>query len=45
MLVTVLLCVAVIVTGATLGKPSGWVVLGLGVLALLAQVGARVLLH
>lgn len=38
MIPIVLLCVAVMVIGATEGKPAGWVVLGLGVLALLMQV-------
>jgi hypothetical protein len=32
----VMLCVAVIVLGAATPKPSGWVALALGVLALLA---------
>lgn len=31
----IILCVAVIVVGAHLGKPGGWIVLALAVLALL----------
>lgn len=34
----VLICIAVILLGATQGKPLGWVVLGLAVLALLLYV-------
>ena len=34
----VLLCAAVIVLGALTPKPSGWVVLALGVVALLTSV-------
>jgi hypothetical protein len=39
MIVTILLCVSLIITGAVLGKPTGWVVLALAVLALLLAVG------
>lgn len=39
MIVTILLCVCCIVTGASIGKPTGWVVLALAVLALLLAVG------
>jgi hypothetical protein len=31
----ILMCVALIVSGACGGKPCGWIVLGLGVIALL----------
>jgi hypothetical protein len=39
MLVTILLCVALVLTGAMVGKPVGWVILLLAVLALLLAVG------
>jgi hypothetical protein len=39
MVVTILICVSLILTGAILGKPAGWVVLALAVLALLLTVG------
>lgn len=38
MIVSILLCVALIVAGAAIGKPTGWVVLALAVLALLLAV-------
>lgn len=39
MIVTILLCVCLIIVGAVLAKPTGWVVLVLAVLALLFAVG------
>lgn len=38
MVVIILLCVALILVGAVSGKPTGWVVLALAVVALLLQV-------
>jgi hypothetical protein len=38
MIVVILLCICIIIVGAVLGKPTGWVVLALGVLALLLEV-------
>lgn len=35
MLITILILVALILAGAIIGKPVGWVVLGLAVIALL----------
>ncbi len=45
MVVTILLCVCMIVVGAVLGKPTGWVVLALAVLALLLTVVGGARLH
>lgn len=39
MVASILICVCLIVVGATIGKPSGWVVLALAVIALLVVVG------
>jgi hypothetical protein len=39
MLVIVLLCCAVILAGGLLGKPVGWVVVGLALAALIIEVG------
>jgi hypothetical protein len=38
MLTIILLCVATIIVGVVESKPAGWVVLGLAVMALLAEV-------
>lgn len=38
MIVIILLCICCIIAGAVLGKPTGWVVLALAVLALLLEV-------
>jgi hypothetical protein len=40
MLVTLLILVALMLAGASIGKPLGWVVIGLAVLALLVTLGA-----
>lgn len=40
MLAEILVCVCLIIIGALMGKPPGWVVVGLAVLALLLTVGA-----
>jgi uncharacterized membrane protein len=40
MIVTILLCVCLVITGALLPRPAGWVVVGLAVLALLMALGA-----
>jgi hypothetical protein len=37
-IVVILLCICVVIIGAVLDKPTGWVVLALGVLALLLEV-------
>lgn len=38
MVVIILLCVALVLVGAVEAKPVGWVVLALGVIALLLEV-------
>jgi hypothetical protein len=38
LVVVILLCVALILVGATTGKPVGWIVLALAVIALLLAV-------
>lgn len=38
LIVEILICVAIILTGAFVGKPPGWVILALGVIALLFAV-------
>jgi hypothetical protein len=38
MLAIILLCIALIIMAASAAKPTGWVVLGLAVVALLAEV-------
>jgi len=39
MLVTIFLCVALILTGAVLSKPVGYVILALAIIALLLALG------
>jgi hypothetical protein len=39
MLITILICIAIILAGAVESKPVGWVVLTFGVLALLLEIG------
>ena len=38
MVVPILICVALMLLGAAVGKPLGWIALGLGVLAMLLVV-------
>lgn len=38
LLFVIIVCVCLILLGAVAGKPIGWVVVGLGVLALLLQL-------
>ncbi len=46
LLITILICIALILLGSTTGKPIGWVVLGLAVMAMLlamfGSIGVRV---
>jgi len=39
MLVTILLCLCLVLTGAVIARPVGWVVIVLAVLALLLTLG------
>jgi hypothetical protein len=40
MLVTLLILVALMLLGAAVGRPLGWIAIGLAVLALIAVLGA-----
>ena len=38
LVIVILICVGVILVGAAVGKPLGWIAIGLSVLALLLQL-------